>query len=410
VSKGKKASGSGRTPGSRRQPEPQQLTSSSAGATASFRGYRRQCLYTLHRTLTMSADASVQPEGIEDLAVFGGTQLAEVCQVKSVAEPLAVHHLRSARGSFFTRAAAVLRSDPTAVLRIVSFGSVGPELAKAIAANGPERDHVVAKLSGDASASAEELRNVLVQLQPVEEVTETQLSEAVEALLAQLVTGIDTKTSMDVLLFSVYRAAEGRISLARARVEQQLVDIGRYLAERAAHHAEWFTTVEPLSDATIDRDRAAELANEFHRGMQARWEHVVAGVTVPRPGLLGRAAALKIATSLSRPGPRALALDLGQAARGCPIAARRRAHEVGECLNERRLGRVVGFLIHDTTLAPNCGCERSERRPCSPPGPRGKPVGARGGAQRMEHGNGRSPTDLPSTRASTVAAPGMTWH
>jgi len=236
----------------------------------------------------MAGAASVHPEGIEDLAIFSDTQLAEVCQVKSVGAPLAVHHLRSSTGSFFARSAAVLRTDPTAALRIVSFGPVGPELAKAIAGEGPEREQVVRKLVGDGSATAEELRNVVSRLFPVEEVSELRLTQEVESLVAQVVTGIDTKTSVDLLLFWIYRAAEERKPLSRGRVEREITDVGRYLAERFAHHAEWFTTVEPLADEVIAEARVAELAREFHRGMQARWEHVLAGVTVARPDLLRR--------------------------------------------------------------------------------------------------------------------------
>jgi hypothetical protein len=240
--------------------------------------------------LTLSSDESVQPEGIEDLAVFAGARLTEVCQVKSVGEPLAVHHLKSARGSFFTRAVAVLRSDPGASLRIVSFGPVGPELAGAIAGDGPERSRVLAKLSGDPSASVEELRGVLERLHPVDEVTDTDLDQTIESRLAHLVTGIDTKASLDLLLYWVYRGAEDRASLLRDRVEQQLVNVGRYLVERAARHLEWFTTIEPLEDTQIGPERRDALAVEVHRGMQVRWEHVQAGVTVRRPAQLARVA------------------------------------------------------------------------------------------------------------------------
>lgn len=259
-----------------------------AGASASFRGYRHQCLYTLHRALTLSIDEVVQPEGIEDLAVFDGAHLAEVCQVKSVGEPLAVHHLKAARGSFFTRAAAVLREDPNCDLRIVSFGPVGPELAAAIASDGPERSRVISKLSADSSVSPEELRAVFERLHPIDEVTEPALEGSIESRLAQLVTGIDAKASLDLLMFWVYRFAEARSALTRARVEKQLVDVGRYLSERTAHHLEWFTTIEPLEDLTIDATRRDALAAEIHHGMQARWEHIQAGVTVPRPAQLGR--------------------------------------------------------------------------------------------------------------------------
>jgi hypothetical protein len=54
---------------------------STSGATASYRGYRRQALYVLSRILKPSQSQLVfQPEGIEDLTIYEGERLVEVCK------------------------------------------------------------------------------------------------------------------------------------------------------------------------------------------------------------------------------------------------------------------------------------------------------------------------------------------
>ena len=71
---------------------------SETGATAAYRGYRRQALYVLSRVLRPNqADLVFQPEGIEDLAIYDGNRLLEICQVKAVGEPLALSHFQPSR-------------------------------------------------------------------------------------------------------------------------------------------------------------------------------------------------------------------------------------------------------------------------------------------------------------------------
>ena len=111
---------------------PSANTRSETGATASYRGYRRQALYVLSRVLRPNqADLVFQPEGIEDLAIYEGKRLLEICQVKAVGEPLTLSHFQPSREDSFFRRAAARGADEAATLRVVSFGPVGPELAAA---------------------------------------------------------------------------------------------------------------------------------------------------------------------------------------------------------------------------------------------------------------------------------------
>src|SRR6266542_1632465 len=102
---------------------------SATGATAAYRGYRRQALYVLSRILRPGQPHLIfHPEGIEDLAVYDGKRLVEVCQVKALEEPLSFTDLEPAHGDSFFRRAANRACDEAAPLQVISFGPVGPEL------------------------------------------------------------------------------------------------------------------------------------------------------------------------------------------------------------------------------------------------------------------------------------------
>jgi hypothetical protein len=65
-------------------------------------------------------------------------------------------------------------------------------------------------------------------------------------------------------------------------VVDKINKVGRFIAERAAHHKEWFTTIVPLEEPEIDAKLKDELSDEFYRGISARYEHILADVDVLR--------------------------------------------------------------------------------------------------------------------------------
>jgi hypothetical protein len=71
-----------------------------------------------------------------------------------------------------------------------------------------------------------------------------------------------------------------------AAVLKRVSRVGAYLADRATHAAEWFTTIEPLEDRVVSRDERSRLLAEFDVGVAARYEHVLAGAAIPRPAML----------------------------------------------------------------------------------------------------------------------------
>jgi hypothetical protein len=114
---------------------------------STYRGFRKQATYILYRLLTddVSSPRIFHPEGVEDLAIWSPTTLKieEIVQVKDLSDSLSVSDLYNTFARFWDRR----RENPSASLRLATFGPVGPELRSAVALAGSERNRVACKLS-----------------------------------------------------------------------------------------------------------------------------------------------------------------------------------------------------------------------------------------------------------------------
>ena len=255
---------------------------SSSGAKAALQGYRRQALYTLARILRGGPDLVVHPEGSEDLAVYGADgALLEAVQVKSYAEPLVLSDFGPRKEGSFFRRAADLASRPGVSVRVASFGPVGPELLGAWAGAGQLRDEVTRKLleAGLHVDAPDRLYERVVW----EEVREEELRREVFDFLRDSAAGGEPASAFALLVSWLYVAAENQQRITYGVLIEKINAIGRYLAERAAHHQEWFTTIHPLLDELPGGTDRALLEEEFYRGISARYLDIVAGNDVERP-------------------------------------------------------------------------------------------------------------------------------
>src|SRR5690349_19005200 len=119
-------------------------------ASPTYRGFKSQARYVLHRLLTdpNAAQQVYRPEGAEDLAIYDSQlRLIEAVQVKDYASDLALSHLKPASDAgFFERFRVRRRDHPNCITKIASFGAIGPELGGAIAGESKHRASVVKKL------------------------------------------------------------------------------------------------------------------------------------------------------------------------------------------------------------------------------------------------------------------------
>jgi hypothetical protein len=253
-------------------------------ATPAYRGYRLQHLYTLWRILETSEQEGIifQLEGQEDLDILDSHgNLLDVLQVKAYGDELVLSTFSPDKAdSFFYRIASLMKTKPHINSGIVSFGPVGPELLMALEEDGSDRQKVARKLSNYKHISQENAGQVLKTMRLIT-VKESDITEKVFALLHQGLMGTDPKNAFDLLSFWLYRCAEKKSFLTWQDVIKKVNSVGQFLAERVAHHREWFTSIIPIEDHPIETQREA-LANAFFRGVSARYDHILADLDVPR--------------------------------------------------------------------------------------------------------------------------------
>ena len=253
------------------------------GATAAFRGFRLQTLYILARLIDVEdQDLLFRPEGKEDLDTYTSDgQLLETVQVKAYSANLTLSNLTSEpNDSFFDRSLRNRADFPNSTIRIVSFGPVGPEMEQAWSSNGRERKSVHRKLTEDGYTQQAIADLLSIQLDKVDE---AELERKVFAFLQTTLTGGDPPNAFDLLMYWVCRVSERREQISYSDVIDKLTSVGRYLEARSAYYDEWFTSILPLTDtldsAEVDPQR---LAQEFEQGVDARFEHILAGLDAVR--------------------------------------------------------------------------------------------------------------------------------
>lgn len=253
-----------------------------AGAKAALQGFRRQALYTLARVVEEGAPQRIfHLEGNEDLDVYDGpTRLAEVLQVKAYGTGLALSAFSPDKARSFLHRAADLARDADLSIRVVTFGPLGPELEGAWAGDPRHRNAVAGKLRRHGFTDDRIAR--LFSRVEFERVDEAALRARVFNFLRDSLAGGDPASAFDLLVAWLYVAAEEGRRITRAELIARVNAVGRYLAERHAHHAEWFTSILPVEDVALDEEHKRQLAAEFYRGVAARYEHVLAGNDVLR--------------------------------------------------------------------------------------------------------------------------------
>jgi hypothetical protein len=258
------------------------------GATASYKGYRLQALYTLWRVLQVddATPSTFQPEGIEDLAVLtdaGDTR--EVIQVKARAEPLVFSSFApNTSDSFFYRAWAVRRERPETTVTIASFGPLGQDLS-GIAHGAPaDLELLATKLSGYGFISHADARTLLSIIQ-VQLVHEASLWQEIDQRLGALAVGVDHEAAFDLLTVWLYQAAEQRRVIDTNGLVAKINAVGAFLQDRAAYHQVWNALIVPIESkrpSSFENVDHTLLSEEFYQGVAARYDHIAAGLDIPR--------------------------------------------------------------------------------------------------------------------------------
>jgi hypothetical protein len=257
----------------------------SSDATPAYRGYRLQILYTLFRILDQEDNANLvfQPEGHEDLSIQDDKgNLLEVIQVK--ARYSSNLTLSSFKESFFKRANSLLSNEKNPQIFIASFGEIGSNFLQALQNDGKERDGEAKKLYDkyEFIQSIDEAKRILGNINPIM-LNEAELKKQICYCLKDILTGIDPKNAFYSLTSWLYICSERRYTITQNDIRKKIENIGKFLAEAAAHHEEWFKTIVPIKDDDIEAEETDRLSEEFYRGISARYDHILAGIDVSRP-------------------------------------------------------------------------------------------------------------------------------
>jgi len=222
-----------------------------------------------------------QPEGTEDLDILGrdGT-IVEAIQVKSYASLVLSDLEPEKETSFFRRVVSLLEREDPPVIKLVNFGSIGPELSRAWEGDEVHRERIVTKLV-EKGFKQDEIDKFFEHIELV------SLNEGKEhvALLAQirnLSAGINPENALDLFLAWYYRLAERHQAVSCADLIDEVNTVSHFLAERYHYHKQWHTTIEPLEAFSIEDDRLSRLRDEFYAGVRARYEHILADLDFPR--------------------------------------------------------------------------------------------------------------------------------
>jgi hypothetical protein len=255
------------------------------GAKAAISGFRLQALYTLDLILREAAsNKEFQPEGKEDLAIYEDGRLIRAIQVKAYSTPLRLSDLDPRReGSPLRRLVSL--GEESSAFELASFGPLGPELEAFQRREGKALASLSGKLA-EYEYSVAEIDEIVNRLEVVR-VDEAAAQDRVYRFFKQTMAAGDPERAFDLLVWWVLQAAENRRRISFRNLRDQLLAVGRYFAERAAHHDEWFTTIKPLEEQDDSLAPTVErLAEEYYRGTAARYTHIRAGLDVRRDELL----------------------------------------------------------------------------------------------------------------------------
>jgi len=248
-----------------------------SGAPAALQGYRLQALYTLMRVLAPGIDRTqlFQFEGTEDLEILDQDEtIVEAIQVKSYSS-LALSDLEPEKANpFLRRAVRSLEGENPPVIKLVNFGTIGPELNRAWDGDESCRERIVTKLA-DKGFEQDEVEKLFESIKLVS-LDEEEAHQAVLAQIRDLSAGIDPENALDLFVAWYYRLAEQRQVVSCAELIDKVNAVSRFLAERYHYHKQWHTTIEPLDAFPIDEEHLSRLRDEFYAGVQARYEHILA--------------------------------------------------------------------------------------------------------------------------------------
>lgn len=258
-----------------------ELAANNLGAINALKGYRAQFVYSLNRILCHHTnETTFRPEGkFEDLDIYDQEgNVIEIIQVKSLSKTLTLSDIISQKpSSFLKRALEAHKNGHCPKITLVSFGQVNADV-KGLAENNSSKT-LLGKLK-EFGLTEEQSKTIQKHFR-YEIVNEDTLTRDTKGKIQDLKIFVDTKTSLDLLVYWVYNAAINQRLIDLRTLHEQLTVIGKFLSDRAGFHNTFGTLIRPLADETDTYD-LKKLQSDFYQGISASYAHILAGIDVVR--------------------------------------------------------------------------------------------------------------------------------
>ena len=114
--------------------------------------------------------------------------------------------------------------------------------------------------------------------------------QSVYSTLGNSLAGVDPEAAFDLLHFWLFICSEQKTKLRQQDVIDRVNRVGKFTAERAAHHGQWFTTIVPIEDHALTDEARQELTDEFYLGIPTHYDHILADLDVVRAAKLEKMA------------------------------------------------------------------------------------------------------------------------
>ncbi|MCB9290705.1 MAG: hypothetical protein H6560_25580 [Lewinellaceae bacterium] len=247
-------------------------------AAPALRGYRTQFLYTLYRILAAGESEVVYPELQEDYSVKQKEVFTEVTQIKDLRAPLTLSDFKPKQAdSFFNRCLSVMKMEEQAIFKIVSLGPLGKELADF--QKGTDKSRISGKLV-DKYGYEQTATDAFLQRLEIVHISEEALKQEVDEQLRSTLLGTNIQLGCEVLLYWLYQLAEQQQPVTRLALIQKIGEVGAFINERHSFLKEYGRSILPLDS---ERGEAEKLQSQFLEGIAARYQHILAGLDIPRP-------------------------------------------------------------------------------------------------------------------------------
>ena len=111
----------------------------------------------------------------------------------------------------------------------------------------------------------------------VERLDRNQLTSEIERTLKDTALGGHIEVAMDLLMYWIFDASERSRYVTERLLIEKIQAVGDFIVDSRDFSSEWGTSIKAVVSQEISEQRREELVSEYRRGLDARYEHILAG-------------------------------------------------------------------------------------------------------------------------------------